>query len=113
MSWALGTPPVGPDGRFWVVLLGCRPNVLPPVLLDGVLSIPDEKCGAAADVIGAVQSIRVGETSALAQNADWEPYAAQRPWPDGRPAVVDLRDAAGHEVEARAADPAGLTNAGP
>jgi uncharacterized protein YkwD len=103
----------GPYGRFWVVLLGCRPNVLPPVLLDGVLSIPDEKCGAAADVFGTVQSVRIADTSALAQNAGWEPYAAQRPWPDGRPAVVDLRDAAGHELEARAADPTGVTNGGP
>ena len=76
----------GPYGRFWVVLLGCRPNVLPPVLLDGVLSIPDEKCGAAADVFGAVQASRVGETSALAQTAGWEPYAAAplAGWPAGR-----------------------------
>jgi hypothetical protein len=103
----------GPYGRFWEVLLGCRPNVLPPVLLDSVLSIPDEKCGAAADAFGPVDSLRVAETGPLARSVGWEPYAAQRPWPDGRPAVVELRDATGHELEAHAADPTGATNAAP
>ena len=44
----IGYAPGGPYGRFWVVLFGCRPNVLPPVLLDGMLAIPDEACGGAA-----------------------------------------------------------------
>lgn len=103
----------GPYGRFWVALLGCRPNVLPPVLLDDVLAVPDENCGATTDAFGAVQSLRVGETSALAQGVGWEPYAARRPWPDGRPAVVELRDANGHELEARATDPTGAPTTAP
>ena len=103
----------GPYGRFWVAMFGCRPNVLPPVLLDGVLAIPDENCGGAADAFGAAQSLRVAETSAAVQQVGWEPYAAERPWPNGRPAVVELRDATGHELEARATDPTGAPNAAP
>ena len=103
----IGFAPGGPYGRFWVALFGCRPNALPPVLLDGVLAVPDEGCGRAADAFGPVQSVRVAETSAAAQSLDWEPYTAQRAWPAGRTAVVDVRDGAGHELEARAADPTG------
>jgi hypothetical protein len=104
----LGFAPGGPYGRFWVALFGCRPNALPPVLLDGVLAVPDETCRrGGGDGFGPVQSVRVAETSAAAQRLDWEPYTPQRAWPAGRPAVVELRDAAGHELEARAADPTG------
>ncbi len=103
----------GPYGRFWVALFGCRPNVLPPVLLDGVLAVPDEGCSRTGDAFGPVQSVRVAETSTAAQSVDWEPYAAQRAWPAGRTAVVDVRDAAGHELEARAADPTGAPTQAP
>jgi uncharacterized protein YkwD len=109
----IGFAPGGPYGRFWVALFGCRPNVLPPVLLDGVLAIPDEGCDHTADGFGPVQSVRVAETSAAAQSLDWEPYSAQQAWPAGRIAVVDLRDAAGHELETRAADPTGAPTQAP
>jgi uncharacterized protein YkwD len=109
----IGFAPGGPYGRFWVALFGCRPNVLPPVLLDGVLAVPDEGCGRTGDAFGPVQSVRVAETSAAAQKLDWEPYAAQRAWPAGRTAVVDERDAAGHELESRAADPTGSPSQAP
>jgi hypothetical protein len=109
----VGFAPGGPYGRFWVALFGCRPNVLPPVLLDGVLDIPTESCGSSADAFGAVQSIRVAETSAAAQNADWSAYAPQQPWPSGHPAVVDLRDAAGRQLEVTAADPTGAPTQAP
>ena len=107
-SWreiGVGLAPGGPYGRLWVALFGCRPNTLPPVLLDGVLAVPDEGCGRAADAFGPVQAMRVAETSAAAQSLDWGPYTAQQAWPAGHPAVVGMRDAAGHELEARAADP--------
>ncbi len=97
----------GPYGRFWVALFGCRPNVLPPVLLDGVLSIPDETCDHADGVFGSAQSIRVGDRGDTARAAGWEAYAPQRPWPAGRPATVLYQDAGGHQLEARAADPTG------
>src|ERR671933_825572 len=109
-SWreiGVGFAPGGPYGRFWVALFGCRPNALPPVLLDGVLAVPDEACSRTGDAFGPVQSVRVAETSAAAQSLDWAPYTAQRAWPAGRTAVVDVRDGAGHELEARAADPTG------
>jgi hypothetical protein len=97
----------GPYGRFWVALFGCRPNVLPPVLLDGVLDIPTESCGRSADAFGPVQSVRVGETSASAASQEWTDYTAQQPWPAGRPAVVEMRDASGQQLTVRAADPTG------
>jgi len=97
----------GPYGRFWVALFGCRPNMLPPVLMDGMLDIPTESCGRSADAFGPVQSVRVGETSAAAASQDWTDYAAQQPWPAGRPAVVGLRDASGQQLEVHAADPTG------
>jgi uncharacterized protein YkwD len=103
----------GPYGRFWVAEFGCRPNVLPPVLLDGMLDIPTESCGSSADAFGKVQSVRVGETAATAQGQDWSAYASQQPWPAGHPAVVDLRDASGQQLEARAADPTGATTQSP
>jgi len=109
----VGFAPGGPYGRFWVALFGCRPNVLPPVLLDGVLAVPDESCSGTGDAFGPVQSVRVAETSAAAQKLDWEPYSAQRPWPAGRTAVVDMRDTAGHELESRAADPTGAPGQAP
>ena len=103
----------GPYGRFWVALFGCRPNVLPPILLDGVLAVPDETCSHTGDAFGPVQSARVAETSAQAHSLDWQPYTAQQAWPAGKAAVVDLRDGAGHELEARAADPTGATTQAP
>jgi hypothetical protein len=109
----VGFAPGGPYGRFWVALFGCRPNVLPPVLLDGVLATPDEGCGRGGGAFGPVQSERVAETSAGAQDAGWEPYRSQRAWPAGHPAVVQLRDAAGHELEVRAADPRGASAEAP
>jgi hypothetical protein len=81
--------------------------VLPPVLVDGVLSMPDEACGHGQDTFAGVESARVGETSAAAQAAEWGPYVPQQPWPAGHPAVVQVRDAAGRELETRAADPTG------
>ena len=110
----VGYAPGGPYGRFWVAEFGCRPNVLPPVLLDGVLAVPDEGCGpGGADTFGSVQSARAAETTAAVQGADWQPYAAQQAWPAGHPAIVDLRDAAGHQLEAHAADPTGAPTQGP
>jgi uncharacterized protein YkwD len=109
----LGFAPGGPYGRFWVALFGCRPNVLPPVLLDGVLATPDEECGRGSDAFGPVRSVRVGETSAAAQQGDWEPYTARRAWPAGHSAVVEMRDAAGREIEARAAYPTGAATEAP
>ena len=105
----VGYAPGGPYGRFWVADVGCRPNMLPPVLLDGVLSIPDEGCGQGSAAFGAVQSARVAETQAGAHSADWGPYQQQQPWAAGRQAVVDLRDASGRELELHAADPTGAT----
>jgi len=103
----------GPYGRFWVALFGCRPNVLPPVLLDGMLDIPTESCGSSAAAFGAVQSLRVGETATAAQSQDWSGYTSQQPWPAGHPAVVDLRDASGQQLEAHAADPTGAATQAP
>lgn len=103
----------GPYGRFWVAEFGCRPNVLPPVLLDGMLAVPDEGCGHSPDAFGPVASVRAAETSAAVQSLDWQPYAPQQAWPAGHPAVVDMRDAAGHELEARAADPTGAATQAP
>ncbi len=109
VGFALG----GPYGRFWVALFGCRPSVLPPVLLDGVLTIPDEGCDRMGNAFGPVQSVRVADTSAAAQDQDWQPYTPQQTWPAGRPAVVELRDAAGRELEARATDPTGAPTQAP
>ena len=108
----LGFAPGGPYGRFWVALFGCRPNVLPPVLLDGMLAIPDETCGRGAEAFGPVQAVRVAEASTTLQSQDWEPYAAQRNWPTGRTAVVALRDATGREIEVGAMDPTGAPTLG-
>jgi hypothetical protein len=96
----------GPYGRFWVVLFGCRPNVLPPVLLDGTLSIPDESCGSAPDTFGHVQATRAAQTADATKALDWEPYVAERDWPPGQPAVVHLRDGTGRVLEVTANDPA-------
>jgi uncharacterized protein YkwD len=112
-EFGVGFAPGGPYGRFWVALFGCRPNVLPPVLLDGVLDVPTETCGSSSDAFGPVQSIRVSETSASAQNSDWTSYTAQQPWPTGHPAIVDLRDANGHQMEVPAADPTGAATQAP
>jgi hypothetical protein len=103
----------GPYGRFWVAEFGCRPNVLPAVILDGVLDIPTEACGSAADAFGKVQSVRFGESASAAQSQDWSAYSAQQPWPAGRPAVVDLRDGSGQQMEVRAADPTGAAPQAP
>jgi uncharacterized protein YkwD len=97
----------GPYGRFWVADVGCRPDVLPPVLLDGQLTIPDEHCGQSAGAFGGVASARVAETRTAAKAMDWAPYASQQPWQPGHPAVVEVRDGAGHELESVATDPAG------
>jgi uncharacterized protein YkwD len=102
-----------PGGRFWVALFGCRPNMLPAVLLDGVLDIPTEACGASGDAFGPVQSVRVAETSAALQGLDWTAYTPQQPWPAGHPAVVEMRDAAGRQLELAAADPTGAPTQAP
>jgi hypothetical protein len=103
----IGFAPGGPYGRFWVVLFGCRPNVLPPVLLDGLLTIPNETCGAGGDAFGQVQSIRAAESPERARALDWQAYEPLRPWPAGRPAHVQLRDDAGRVLEAVGTDPTG------
>jgi hypothetical protein len=98
----------GPYGRFWVALFGCRPNVLPPVLLDGSLSIPNETCGkGGSDVFSTVTAVRVGETQTAGQAAAWQPYVAEQPWPAGKTAMVGLQDGQGNEQWAAAADPTG------
>jgi len=97
----------GPYGRFWVALFGCRPNVLPPVLLDGMLDIPTESCGRSGDAFGPVQSVRVGDTSASAESQAWTDYTAQQSWPAGRPAIVEMRDGSGQQLSVHAADPTG------
>jgi hypothetical protein len=112
----LGFAPGGPYGRFWVALFGCRPNVLPPVLLDGVLSIPDETCGRSSDTFGSVQSIRAGSTTGSVKSQDWQAYSSstsQQAWPAGQPAVVDLQDAAGDQLEVQAMDPTGALTQAP
>jgi uncharacterized protein YkwD len=101
----IGYAPGGPYGRFWVVLFGCRPNVLPPVLLDGMLAIPDESCGAAPDTFGRVEAARAAPSADAVHALDWAPYAAERDWPAGQPAIVQLRDSAGRVLEATATDP--------
>jgi len=98
----IGFAPGGPYGRFWVVLFGCRPNVLPPVMLDGMLSIPDETCSSSPDAFGRVESVRVAASAARLQQTDWEPYAPQREWPDAAAPIVQLRDASGRILEADA-----------
>lgn len=103
----IGYAPGGPYGRFWVMEFGCRPNVLPPVLLDGTLSIPDENCGSGGNAFGSTQSIRVGENADGLQKADWETYNAQRTWASGKPALVEARDAQGRDITTPAADPRG------
>jgi uncharacterized protein YkwD len=97
----------GPYGRFWVMLFGCRPNMLPPVLLDGTLTIPDETCGSGRDAFGRVESMRAASNADAARAVDWEPYASERAWPPGQPAVVHLRDSAGRVLEVSASDPTG------
>jgi uncharacterized protein YkwD len=95
----------GPYGRFWVVLFGCRPNVLPPVLLDGTLSIPDERCAVGPDTFGRVESVRAAETVTRLTESDWQPYMPQLAWPDAQPAHVQIRDTVGRVLEAAASDP--------
>jgi hypothetical protein len=97
----------GPYGRFWVMEFGCRPNVLPPVLMDGTLTIPDETCGTSANTFGPVQSIRVGDSSDSLTKADWEAYSAQRAWSAGKPALVEMRDAQGRDMTTAATDARG------
>jgi uncharacterized protein YkwD len=109
----IGYAPGGPYGRFWVALFGCRRNVLPPVLLDGMLAIPTEACGVAPDAMGPIQSMRVAETTAAAHSQDWTDYTAEQPWPAGHPAVVDVRDATGQQLEAAASDPTGAPTQAP
>jgi hypothetical protein len=107
----VGFAPGGPYGRFWVALFGCRPNMLPPVLLDGILAIPDEQCSRGA--FGPVQAVRTAETRAQVHEAEWQPYTGQQPWPAGKPAVVELRDAQGTELSVPAADPTGAPQEAP
>jgi hypothetical protein len=109
----IGFAPGGPYGRWWVALFGCRPNVLPPVLLDGELNIPTEACGRSADAFGPVQAERAADTSTAAQSLDWASYTPEQPWPSGHPAVVELRDAAGQQLEVAAADPTGASTQAP
>ena len=103
----IGYAPGGPYGRFWVMEFGCRPNVLPPVLLDGTLTIPDENCGSGGNAFGAVQSVRVGENADSLQKADWQTYSAQLSWTSGKPALVEARDAQGKDITTPASDPRG------
>jgi hypothetical protein len=97
----------GPYGRFWVMEFGCRPNVLPPVLLDGMLTIPDETCGSGASAFGSTQNVRVGDTADSLSKADWQSYTAQQAWPAGKRAVVEARDAQGNDITTPATDPRG------
>jgi hypothetical protein len=99
--------PGGPYGRFWVLEFGCRPNVLPPVLLDGTLSIPNETCSHGGAAFDGVASMRFGDKPDNAHGQAWAPYGARNPWPAGKPAVVDLMDDGGHQLEANASDPTG------
>ncbi len=99
--------PGGPYGRFWVLEFGCRPNVLPPVLLDGTLSVPNEACSHAGTAFDGVSSMRFGDKADSAHGQAWAPYGARNPWPAGKPAVVDLQDDNGHQLEANASDPTG------
>jgi len=108
----IGYAPGGPYGRFWVMEFGCRPNVLPPVLVDGTLTIPDETCGSGGNAFGPVQSIRVGENADSLQKADWETYSAQRTWLAGKPALVETRDAQGRDITTPATDPRGAPTEG-
>ncbi len=94
----------GPYGRFWVMLFGCRPNVLTPVLLDGTLNIPDENCGSGGDAFGHVADVRVATSAAAMERAEWEAYGSERPWPAGEAAVVQMRDGAGRVIQALASD---------
>ena len=103
----------GPYGRFWVMEFGCRPNVLPPVLLDGTLTIPDETCGTSGTAFGPVQSIRVAGSADGLQKADWEAYSAQRAWAAGSPALVEARDAQGRDMTTPAADVRGAATESP
>jgi uncharacterized protein YkwD len=101
----IGFAPGGPYGRFWVMEFGCRPNVLPPVLLDGTLTVPDETCSTGA--FGPVQGMRIGETADNLQKADWQAYTPQGSWPAGKQALVEMRDAQGRDITAAASDPRG------
>jgi uncharacterized protein YkwD len=103
----------GPYGRFWVMLFGCRPNILPPVLLDGTLSIPDETCSAGADTFGHVDSMRATNNPATVERVDWQPYAGQQAWPVGQPASVELRDTNGRVLQMTAGDPTGAPSESP
>jgi uncharacterized protein YkwD len=102
----------GPYGRFWVMLFGCRPNMLPPVLLDGTLSIPDETCDAAPDAFGRVEAVRAATAANSIDAADWQAYASARPWPAGQPAIVQMRDGDGRILQTAASEPTGV-QAGP
>jgi hypothetical protein len=97
----------GPYGRFWVMLFGCRPNMLPAVLLDGMLSIPDETCGSGSDSFSRVDSVRAATNPTAVETAEWRPYAGQQSWPAGQPATVQLRDSTGRILQTTASDPAG------
>lgn len=99
-SWrevGIGYVQGGPYGRFWVALFGCRPNVLPPVLLDGTLYVPDEGCGQGRGAFGPVEAQRQA-ASGEALGEAWQPYQPQTAWAGGQPPVVALRDAAGREM---------------
>ena len=97
----------GPYGRFWVMEFGCRPNMLPPVLLDGTLTIPDETCSTSTSAFGPVQSVRVADSPEGLQKAEWQTYTAQREWTIGNPALVEARDSQGHDLTTPAADARG------
>ena len=97
----------GPYGRFWVMEFACRPNVLPPVLMDGTLTIPDENCGTSPSSFGHVEDVRVAQDSKSAAGTDWQPYTAQVAWPDGAAAFVEMRDAQGRDQQMMATDPGG------
>ena len=102
-----------PYGRFWVMEFACRPDVLPPVLLDGTLSIPDENCGTAASSFGHVHDVRVAPDSASLATADWQPYTAQLAWPGAASATVEMRDGQGRDQQVAATDPGGSAVTGP
>ena len=104
----VGFAPGGPYGRFWVMEFACRPDVLPPVLLDGTLTIPDENCGISPSSFGHPQDVRVAADDKSVATTDWQPYTPQLSWP-AHAAVVEMRDAAGHHQQVTATDPGGGT----
>jgi hypothetical protein len=115
-SWremGVGYAPGGPYGRFWVIDFGCRPNILPPVLLDGTLTVPDETCGITPSTFGPVQEVRVGDSRDTLSKADWQPYSPERAWPSGRPAFVEIRDAQDRDLQEPATNPSGAATDAP